>query len=101
MKQTLGSTSSMSRWVTTFKAAAVLIALLLPDAASSQASREEVLKRIYPSATIQSERQFLTEDQIRRVATISGVEVPTALIARYVAAVGGKVVGRAYVDTHL
>ena len=80
---------------------AVFLALMLPSVSISQASREEVLRRVYPAASIQAERQFLTEDQVKRAAAISGVDVPTALIARYVATAGGKVVGRAYVDTHV
>jgi electron transport complex protein RnfG len=108
MKQTPASASSIFRWVITSKegakrkaAAAAFLVLLLPGVSIAQASREEVLKRVYPSTTIQSERQFLTEDQMKRAAAISGVDVPTALIARYVASAGGKIVGRAYVDTHV
>jgi electron transport complex protein RnfG len=79
----------------------MFLALVLPCVSTGQASREEVLRRVYPSATIQAQRHFLTEDQMKRAATLSGVDVPTALIAGYVATAGGKVVGRAYVDTHV
>ena len=32
---------------------------------------------------------------------MSGEELPSALIARYVARRGGEIVGRAYIDTHI
>ena len=79
----------------------LFVALSLPGSLFAQASREEVLRRVYPGATFQAERKFLTEEQMKKAAALSGVEVPTALIARYVAVNGGKVVGRAYVDTHV
>jgi hypothetical protein len=67
----------------------------------AQVSREEALRRVYPGATFQAERKFLTEEQMKKAAALSGVEIPTALIARYVVVNDGKVVGRAYVDTHV
>ena len=44
---------------------------------------------------------FLTPSQQKQVLTRAAVEVPSALVARYVATKDGKVVGRAYVDTHV
>lgn len=64
-------------------------------------TREEALTAVFPGAQIKSERVFLTEKQRSRAASLSKGEVPTALIARYVARRDGKVVGRAYVDTHV
>ena len=64
-------------------------------------SREEALARVYPNATIRAERVFLTAVQVKRAAALAGVEIPTSLVARYTAEIGGRVVGRAYVDTHL
>jgi electron transport complex protein RnfG len=109
MKLIPGSPSSIFHWATTSRetpthrraAVAALLALLLPGVLCGQASREEVLQRVYPSATVQAERRFLTEDQMKRAAAVSGGEIPTALIARYIATSAGKVVGRAYVDTHV
>lgn len=64
-------------------------------------TREEALASAFPGAAIESERVFLTRDQMTRAAKLSGREVPSALVARYVARLDGKVVGRAYVDTHV
>ncbi len=54
----------------------------------------------YPGARIQSESIFLTDQQRKDAAAKAGVEISSALIARYLAMRDGKVVGRAYVDTH-
>ena len=64
-------------------------------------SREEALAAAYPSARIRSERVFLTVQQRRRAAELAKVDIPSPLIARYVAHREDRVVGRAYVDTHV
>jgi len=63
-------------------------------------SREEVLKLVYPGTTVRTEYVFLTEDQQLQAAKHSGVDVPSALIARYLASKNSEIVGRAYIDTH-
>lgn len=65
------------------------------------ATREEVLSQVYPGASFRPERVFLTAIQQDAAAKVSGEEIPSALIARYVAEKAGVVVGRAYVDTHI
>lgn len=64
-------------------------------------SREEALADVYPGAQIRSEQVFLTNAQIKEVATSSGTAVPSPLVARYLASRDGRLVGRAYVDTHV
>lgn len=64
-------------------------------------SREEALAAAYPGAVIQTERIFLTELQRKDAEALAGVEITSALIARYSAVKDGKAVGRAYVDTHV
>ena len=97
MMATRASASSISAWVTTFS----FVFLALGASAFSQASREEALARVYPGATVVAQRIFLTDEQVRRSSALSGQEAPTKLVARYTATTGGKVVGRAYVDTHI
>ena len=85
---------------------AVGVCLLAPAVvAAAQSSglitREEALASVFPGALIEPERVFLTERQQRRAAELAGVPVPTALIARYRARREGRVIGRAYVDTHV
>jgi len=63
-------------------------------------SRDEALAAVFPSAQIRQEQVFLTAAQQMDARKRSGVEVPSALIARYIATGDGRVVGRAYVDTH-
>ena len=64
-------------------------------------SREEALAQVYPGATIRAEQIFLTPAQVSEVARRAGTGPGSALIARYLAAREGQVIGRAYVDTHV
>ena len=66
----------------------------------AQISREEALAAAYPGAQLRAEQLFLTADQQRIVRDRAGADAPSALIARYIATRDGKVIGRAYVDTH-
>jgi hypothetical protein len=82
-------------------AAAALIVMLAAGSASAQITREEALAAVYPGATVRAEQVFLTPSQQKQVLTRADADVPTALVARYIASRDGKVVGRAYVDTHV
>jgi electron transport complex protein RnfG len=64
-------------------------------------SREEALAQVYPGAEIRAEQIFLTPVQMTEVAKRAGTDPTSALVARYVAARDGQVIGRAYVDTHV
>ena len=64
-------------------------------------TREEALAAVYPDASVEAERVFLTIEEMQRVTDLSRVEIESPLVARYVARQGGRVVGRAYVDTHV
>ncbi|MGH9340272.1 MAG: FMN-binding protein [Acidobacteriota bacterium] len=64
-------------------------------------SREEALAAAYSEAAIEAERIFLTERQLRQAEALCGEEIPSPLIARYTAIRDGKIVGRAYIDTHV
>lgn len=64
-------------------------------------TREEILELVYPEAVVRAETVFLTPDQKERASEIAGEELPSALIARYVAMRNDQVIGRAYVDTHV
>ena len=44
---------------------------------------------------------FLTSEEIQRASDLSREEIESPLVARYVARQDGRVVGRAYVDTHV
>jgi len=69
--------------------------------ALAQISREKALDAVYPGAAIRSEQIFLTPSQQKQVLTLADVDVPTAHYARYIATRDGKVIGYAYVDTHI
>ena len=82
-------------------AAGVAIVVLAAAALAAQGiTRDEALAAVYPGATVKTEQVFLTPAQQKQILTRGGVDVPSALVARYVATRDGKVVGRAYVDTH-
>ncbi|MGH9159841.1 MAG: FMN-binding protein [Vicinamibacteraceae bacterium] len=69
--------------------------------AQSTITRDEALKLAFPGAAITSATVFLTEAQQARAAKLAGETLPSPLVARYVARVEGRVIGRAYVDTHV
>jgi hypothetical protein len=72
-----------------------------PSLAGELISREEALASVFPGAEFKAERIFLTEQQRKDAANLAGVEVPSALIARYLALKEGNIIGYAYVDTHI
>lgn len=82
---------------------AVLVGVLVPGLvlAAQALSREEAMASVFPGARIRAERVFLTEAQQKDAEAAGGVPVERALVARYVAEQDGRVVGRAYVDTHV
>lgn len=79
----------------------LMIQVILPVLiAGPVVSRREALEAAFPDATFHSQRIFLTEEEKQQAAQFSGVEIPSALIVRYLALQGGREVGRAYIDTH-
>ena len=82
----------------------LLVATLADVAALAQGgrvTRDEALAAVFPGAVVAAERVFLTERQMEEIAAIAGVEIESALVARYVATRGDMVLGRAYPDTHV
>lgn len=77
------------------------VAMCASVAAAQGITRDEALADVYPGAQIRSEQVFLTAAQVKRAASLAGSEVPSALVARYLASRDGRLVGRAYVDTHV
>jgi hypothetical protein len=77
-----------------------LILLFVSLGHAKTISRDEALHLAFPGAQIQNTMVFLTDAEMKQIAKSSGAPVPSALVARYVATAGGRVVGRAYLDTH-
>lgn len=78
--------------------------LISPSNAIAQQTvltREEALASVFPGAEISVGRLFLGTEQINRIKELSGEDVPTRIIARYVAKRDGVVIGRSYIDTHV
>ena len=72
----------------------ILIAADLP-------TREVVLSEVYPGARWNARRLFLSEEQLAAVQAEAGSTFESPLVARYDLISDGKMVGRAYIDTHL
>ena len=68
--------------------------------AGAQSTREEALSVVYPGATVRAEQVLLTPSQRKQVMMRGDTDVLPTPVARYVATKDGKVIGRAYVDTH-
>jgi len=64
-------------------------------------SREEALAAVYPGASVEAERVFLTSAQTQSASELARIDIESPLVARYVAREGDRVVGRAYIDTHV
>jgi hypothetical protein len=64
-------------------------------------TREEVLALVYPGAEFHPRHLFLTGEQMQAVRSAAGEGFPSPLVARYDAVKEGRLIGRAYVDTHL
>ena len=93
---------AMRRWGAIGACAAWLV--LAAGTAAAQPgliSREDALAAVFPGATVVSDRVFLTNDQVERIAALARTDVVSKIYARYIARQGGAVVGRAYVDTHV
>ena len=82
---------------------AILFAVTLPAMAFAGIlpTREEVLAQVYPNATARPRRLFLTESQMAAVDREAGSKPPSPLVAQYTMVAGGRIIGRAYVDTHV
>ena len=76
------------------------MAAVAAAAAWAQSPREEALTAVYPGATVRAEQVFLTPSQRKQVLIRGDTDVIPTPVARYVATKDGKVIGRAYVDTH-
>lgn len=100
----MGSDAWRCRWrrdLVCWAAVSLTLVLAVGTPAAAQVTREESLALAYPGAAIHAERVFLTEAERRDASSRAGVDVDSALVARYVAIDGGVIRGRAYVDTHV
>lgn len=84
-----------------FTCCLLMVAGSVATAQGGRITREEALAAVFPGAAVESERVFLTGDQMTEIGHRARVDVESGLVARYVATSGGQVVGRAYVDTHV
>ena len=64
-------------------------------------TRAEALADVFSGAVVETDRVFLTPGQMERAEALSGEEIRSALLVRYVARQDDLVVGRAYIDTHV
>ena len=98
-----GSTARRATVRRTCGACALWLVLAAGAAAAQtgEITRDDALAAVFPGATIDADRVFLTDGQVERIVELAGEDVGTKIYARYIARRGGVVVGRAYVDTHI
>lgn len=101
MKRPVGGAWTARRRATIACAAWCLLAAAAASAQPGVVSREEALAAAFPGAMIDADRVYLTDGQAERIAELARGELETKIIARYVATRDGRVMGRAYVDTHV
>lgn len=88
----------------TAAAALVLFAAVAAGAAQAKVflTQEEALKLAFPGAAVERRSAFLTAAQVETARKLANTDrAPGALVTYYVAASGGREVGRAYFDTHV
>lgn len=62
---------------------------------------ERALKDAFPDCSIETMNIILNIDQVKRVEELSGISLKTRLVTFYVAKREGKVIGYAFIDTHI
>lgn len=86
------------------KSAAVLLLLLLGMAPAASAkvfvTVDEALRLAFPGCEVARRTAWLTPAQVKQAKDLSGVDVPSALVAYYEARRNGQPVGTAWFDTH-
>jgi hypothetical protein len=84
--------------------AALLVLLLLgwSGAASAKVflTVDEALRLAFPGCEVARRTAYLTPEQVKRAKSLSGVEVPSALVPYQEARRNGQLVGTAYFDTN-
>ena len=100
VKGKLGAVTAPDRTLFLRRLSFCLVAAIAAAPAWAQSTREEALAAVYPGATVRTDQVFLTPSQRKQVMMRGDTDVLPAPVARYVATKDGKVVGRAYVDTH-
>lgn len=83
---------------------AALLVLLLAWAGALPAkvfvTVDEALRLAFPGCEIVRRTAYLTAGQVKQARDLSGVDVPSALVAYHEARRNGQLVGTAYFDTH-
>lgn len=75
---------------------------LLPQMAwaSSQLTSDEAARSAFGTCAPKKENIFLDDKKMAAIQNLSGYEMPSKLVLRYVAKCGGETDGAAYVDVH-
>ena len=86
-----------------FKTLLLTLVALQPalNAGARVITREEALNVLFPGAQVRQTMIFLTDAEVKEASKLAGVEIPSALVARYDAVKNGIASGRAYLDTHV
>jgi Na+-translocating ferredoxin:NAD+ oxidoreductase RnfG subunit len=86
------------------RSAALLLVLLLARSGTLSAkvfvTVDEALRLAFPGCEIVRRTAYLTAGQVKQAKDLSGVDVPSALVAYHEARRNGQLVGTAWFDTH-
>jgi hypothetical protein len=85
------------------RSAALLILLLAWAGAASAkvfVTVDEALRLAFPGCEVVRRTAYLTAGQVKQAKDLSGVDVPSALVAYHEARRNGQLVGTAWFDTH-
>jgi hypothetical protein len=84
--------------------AGVLVLLLLGWRGRASAkvfvTVDEALRLAFPGCEVTRRTAYLTPEQVKQAKALSGVEVPSALVAYHEARRNGQLIGTAWFDTH-
>ena len=76
--------------------------LLFTSVAASSVviSQKEALERAFPGATLERKMLYLEKSQIESIQKLARSRLPSPIVTMILARESGKLVGRAYIDTH-
>ncbi|MBI3584144.1 MAG: FMN-binding protein [Nitrospinae bacterium] len=64
-------------------------------------TKDDALKKAFPDAVIERKTLFLSDDDVKRVESISGVKVESKILTYYIAMENGGVIGYAFFGSHI
>jgi len=64
-------------------------------------TKDDALKKAFPDAVIDRKTLFLSDEDVKRVESLSGVKVESKILTYYIAMENGGVIGYAFFGSHI